>query len=191
MMRTSQRRWTLIAAVAAAQTAVLAWMVADRITLLRTGREVVMEVTPVDPRSLFRGDYVILSTAASRIPGNLLPDTKLTPSDVIYVTLARKESVWAPVAASLSHPGKVADDQIVLKGRPSYAISNRWAASGSSFFIRYGIESYFVPEGKGRDIETLVGEKKVSVILSVSADGTAAIKGLIAEGKTVYDEPLL
>lgn len=190
-MRRFPRFWALLAAAAGVQTAVLCGMVYDRISLLRTGREVVLEVTPVDPRSLFRGDYVILSYAASRLPGNLVPEGHLTTATPIYVTLARRENAWTPVAASKSHPGEIAGDHVVLRGWPSHPLSNEPAAPRSSLLMRYGVESYFVPEGTGRALEALVGEKKVAVVLSVSASGAAAIKGLIADGKTVYVEPPL
>ena len=57
--------------------------------------------------------------------------------------------------------------------------------------VRYGIENFFVPEGTGRDLEKLVGEKKLAALIAVDDDGNAGIKGLIVEGKRVYEEPLL
>ena len=65
---TPQRRnlWLAIAAVAVGQALVLGWMIWDRTSLLANGREVVLDVVPVDPRSLFRGDYVILGYDISR-----------------------------------------------------------------------------------------------------------------------------
>ena len=47
--------------VAFLQTAALAWIVYDRVSLLEDGREVVLKNVPVDPRDLFRGEYVILN----------------------------------------------------------------------------------------------------------------------------------
>ena len=35
-------------------------MVVQRAAILRSGQEVRLEVVPVDPRDLFRGDYVVL-----------------------------------------------------------------------------------------------------------------------------------
>ena len=68
-----QRRIALLAAAALAQACVLGWMVWERETLLSQGREIALDVVPVDPRSLFRGDYVILSYEMSRIPAATLP----------------------------------------------------------------------------------------------------------------------
>jgi uncharacterized membrane-anchored protein len=167
-------------------------MVYDRITLLRTGREIVMDVTPVDPRSLFRGDYVILSYAASRIPDALLPaDAPSTRSDPLYVTLARTNGAWTPIAVAARHPGNVTDDQIVMKARLRYPLRAGSRSPGTTHFVSYGIESYFVPEGKGADLEKLVGERKLSAVIAVDKGGNAAIRALMSEGKKVYDEPLL
>jgi uncharacterized membrane-anchored protein len=57
--------------------------------------------------------------------------------------------------------------------------------------VLYGIENFFVPEGTGHDLEKLVGERKLSALVAVDDDGNAAIKGLIVDGKRVYEEPLL
>jgi len=56
--------------------------------------------------------------------------------------------------------------------------------------VRYGIESYFVPEGQGRKLEALAREKKLATLLAVDARGNAAIKGLIVDGVLQYEEPL-
>ena len=42
-------------------SAILAWIVWDRVQLLRTGTEIVLRTRPIDPRSLFRGHYVRLA----------------------------------------------------------------------------------------------------------------------------------
>ena len=56
--------------------------------------------------------------------------------------------------------------------------------------IKYGIESYFVPEGEGKRLEDLVRERKLQVLVAVGADGEAAIKGLLIDGALQYEEPL-
>ncbi len=54
--------------------------------------------------------------------------------------------------------------------------------------IRYGIESYFVPEGTGGELEQLVRDKKIRAVLAVASDGTAAIKALEVEGKRIHEQ---
>lgn len=57
--------------------------------------------------------------------------------------------------------------------------------------IRYGIESYFVPEGAGKALEQGVQDKKIQALVAVGSDGTAALKGLIVGGERHEDPPLL
>ena len=54
--------------------------------------------------------------------------------------------------------------------------------------VRYGLESYFVPEGEGKKIE-LTPKAQLEVVAAVAPSGQAAIKRLLIDGKPVYDEP--
>jgi len=56
--------------------------------------------------------------------------------------------------------------------------------------VRYGIESYFVPEGQGKRLEVLAREKRMAALIAVDAKGNAAIKGLIVDRALQYEEPL-
>jgi len=56
--------------------------------------------------------------------------------------------------------------------------------------VRYGIESYFVPEGQGRTLEALAREKKLASLIAVDGKGNAAIKGILIDGVLQYEEPL-
>lgn len=183
-----KNRWTAIAVVAAVQVAVLAWIVIDRVSLLASGREIVLDVVPFDPRSLFRGDYVILRYPISRVASSLVPDT-IPRSGTVYVTLKQAPTGEWQVAGV--GPEATSDDpaSVVIRGH-----INRRTWSGTqpeTLPVSYGIESYFVPEGKGRDLEKVVRDRKLSVIVAVGRRGDAAIKGLVVDGQKVYDEPLL
>jgi uncharacterized membrane-anchored protein len=57
--------------------------------------------------------------------------------------------------------------------------------------VRYGIESYFVRQGMGPKLEAMARERKLAALVAVDKSGTAAIKGLIIDGKLQYEEPLL
>lgn len=190
-MTPAQRNlWLGVAAVAAVQVAVLGWMIWDRAHLLAYGREVDLEVIPVDPRSLFRGDYVDLSYPISRLE---LPKGEKEPrrGDTIYVTLCKGAAgKWEVVRSGVVPPEQTAPDEVVLKGRVTYAFAET-STSAPAAMVAYGIESFFVPEGKGRELEDLVRDRKLSVILAVDAGGKVGIKGLIVDGKRVYEEPLL
>ena len=190
MMGTGRRNmWIGIAAVALAQAAVLGWMIWQRAHLLSTGQEIVLEVIPVDPRSLFRGDYVALGYDISRVPVTEGPPP-LRRGSTIYVTLQKNGERWHLLAAGTKTPVNLPADQVFIKGRVEYASAPTSAAPGQAS-VRYGIEDFFVPEGAGRDLEQLVGQKKLDALIAVDEAGNAGIKGLMADGKRVYEEPLL
>ncbi len=190
MMGTGRRNmWIGIAAVALAQAAVLGWMIWQRAHLLSTGQEIVLEVIPVDPRSLFRGDYVALGYDISRVPITEGPPP-IRRGSVIYVTLQKNGERWRPLTSSTTMPENLPADQVFIKGRVEYASAPTPNGPGQAS-IRYGIEDFFVPEGAGRDLEKMVGEKKIDALIAVDAAGNAGIKGLMADGKRVYEEPLL
>ncbi len=143
------KTWRAIGAVAAVELMVLGSMVWDRVGLLQNGREIELDVVPVDPRSLFRGDYVILSYDVSRFDGGKL-DGELSKGRPLYVTIAQDASgKWQVQRASASAKPSGNSAEVVLKGR-----TDRWrftaARATSPINVRYGIESYFVPEGTGQ-----------------------------------------
>lgn len=187
-----RRSGLLIALVTVALTAVLGWMVWDRLALLRTGREVVLPVTPVDPRDLFRGDYVILGYDIAQVPAPAGGDAAaLRNGQYLYVTLEQTgEGAWKPITTTTIHPGAAAGNRVVLRGRVDRQ-TWRQPRVGEPVRMRYGIESFFVPENTGRDIEALVRDKKISARIAVDAKGRVAIKGLLAGGKPLHEEPLL
>lgn len=200
--------WKPIALVVALQLGVLGWMVLDRVRLLSHGQEIVLDVVPVDPRSLFRGDYVVLAYDVSRINAALM-EGQPKPNAPFYVTIGRgaaqsggagamgagtangepaadNGSRWTVLKASYEKP-MAANGQVVLKALPDGRVRT---SNQSSIVARYGIESYFVSEGQGLELEKLVGEKKIKAVVAVGRDGTAAIKGLTVDGKLVHRESL-
>jgi uncharacterized membrane-anchored protein len=180
---------------ATAQLGILGYIVADRIWLLKQGREIVLPIIPVDPRDLFRGDYVTLSFPASRIPSTLVETSTATPAAHFYVTLDQgADGTWAPSRVTAKHPGTKSATQIVLKARERYTMmSNIFMSAGGrqNLDVLYGFERYYVPEGRGTRLENLAREKKLAIVLAVDARGNAAIKGINVDGKRYVDEPVL
>ncbi|MGD1935125.1 MAG: GDYXXLXY domain-containing protein [Candidatus Phaeomarinobacter sp.] len=205
--RAPYRLWGLILA-AVIMTLLLGQIVMERVTLLSSGTEVRLATAPVDPRDIFRGDYVILTYDISRLPVDRLaedPD-QFSGGDTVYVTLSEATTgLWQ--ATAMHHRQPEADAGTVsIKGRIDWmdtAPLTPTAVAGEAPVeercvgcrnarISYGIESYFVPEGTGRELEDMRDEGSVTVIAAVSENGTAAIKGLILDGgDPVYLEPLL
>jgi uncharacterized membrane-anchored protein len=191
-----QRRyfWPLLIVVAVVQSAALFKIVYDKDHLLKIGREITMPVQPLDPRDLFRGDYVTLGYDISTLTKAKAPTAKLDGllrGSTAFVTLTPQPGgQWSVSGVSEDFPAQVPASDVVLKGR----VKSAWArADGSekTLNVRYGIETYFVPEGTGRDLESKVREHKIEAIVAVGADGTAAIKGLVVDGERHVDPPLL
>ena len=174
-------------AVAALQIGSLGVMLGERLSLLKSGREIVLKTAPVDPRDFFKGDFARLGYDISTIPKPLALDPAVPHGAAFYVTLVQgDDGTWRVAKTAARYPAAVAANEIVLRARDD--TSTWWATSGR---VRYGIERYYVPEGTGTDIEKLARDHRLEVIVSVGASGDAAIKGLAVDGKRVYDEPLL
>jgi uncharacterized membrane-anchored protein len=182
--------WLAIAGVALVQAAALCWMIWDRVQLLAHGREITLQVVPVDPRSLFRGDYVILNYDISNVES---PEQtrRMRRGETIYVTLQKnEEGLWQVARTGTSPPAAGGSGDVVLKGSVRYASAANESTPGKAR-VTYGIESFFVPEGTGRELEKLVRDNKLSALIAVDEDGNAGIKGLLVDGQRIYEEPLL
>ena len=173
----------IIGALALLQTIVLGTMVADRVMLLKTGREIVAPIEPVDPRSLFRGDYVDLNFNFSRtLPASHPED--LNRRVAVYVTLELlPDGTLRATDVGYRHPGPLPPEKVVIRGTTPG--DDTWRRT-----VRFGIEKYFVPEGRGLELEKLARDRKLAAVLAIDKGGRAAIKGLVIDGKRVYDEPL-
>ncbi|MCE9651307.1 MAG: GDYXXLXY domain-containing protein [Parvibaculum sp.] len=176
---------TAVVALAAVQTLILGWMVMDRIALLRSPDVVTLKSEPVDPRDLFRGDYVTLAYGISRLPLDGMPgETGFDIGDTIYIELAEAPDTWRAVAVYRNYPTPGLGHK-VIRGRIVDMSRNPLVAS-----IAFGIESYFVPEGEGRTLEQERNARNLSVDVALASDGEAAITGIRIEGELAYQEPL-
>ena len=175
------------------QLALLGWMIADRAMLLKNGAEIRLAVVPVDPRDLFRGDFVILSYDISRIASNAVTgDDSFTYQDPIYVTIAQGTEGWRATAIDHTAPEGAAPGTVLRgtvmdldAGGACTDVKDCWV-----YAIDYNIEQFFIPEAAGGELDKLRNEKRVSVDVAVSADGRAALKRLLVDGVPRYEEPL-
>ena len=153
MIRSLSRIQIGVLAAAALQLGMLGYMVVDRLWLLKNGREIVLPIIPVDPRDLFRGDYVTLSFPVSRLAANLADTTQPIQSNKFYVTFDQGvDGVWTPSKITATIPSTRAPNQVVLKAKQRYgwgAIT--WGPSRNKDTIDalYGLERYYVAEGTG------------------------------------------
>lgn len=164
-------RKTLIAAMVF-QLLVLVGMVAKAALPLWTGEEIRLSTQPVDPRSLFRGNYARLNYDISTIPSDkLLNRSTLRNGERVYVTLR-------PAEDGLHHFHSVALEPPVvgtyLRGRLDLSHGS-WRAD--RYRVRYGIEAWFAPKNKAIALETQLRGGAIAV-LKVSDNGAARLQAI-------------
>lgn len=172
------------------QCAILVLMVVDRTQILREGREVTLQTRPVDPRDLLRGDYVVLGYDISQLPAGALagqPAAERNP--VVFVKLAPDANGLYQAVSVHAEPVTVTVPEVLIRGRIVYSCGSTSRTFCDKLQIRYGLESYFVPEGEGRKLEQARNQQKLRVVAAVLPSGRAAIKRVLLDGEPVYEEP--
>ncbi len=177
------RRKLVILAIAL-QVIILAVMALEREYIVRYGTDVYLRTAPIDPRDIFRGDYVRLRYEISDISirqsqGTLADkETEKPKGSKVYTVIALGEDG----IAELKHiTDSKPDDGIFIKGRFSY----RWrpkVSHNNAFNIKYGIEAYFVEQGKGLEMEKKRGSRTeiqipLEMNVAIGSNGTPVIKG--------------
>lgn len=136
-------------------------MAGVRMYRFNVGKEIIVSIEGRDPRDLFRGRYLV------------------------YQVMYGVEKLCYDNTSRFKRQGFICLDE----GQKSFSYTR---ISGCTNLIigacqrrRFiaGIEKYFVPEEKARDLEKYVLEKRGSLKLSLSADGKPQIKDLLIDGK--------
>jgi uncharacterized membrane-anchored protein len=154
---TLTRRTLAFAAVAAAQVVFPLAMVGYNEVRLSHGKEILIKVQPVDPNDLLRGQYVALSYGISRL------GLQYPPRTTIYVPLHRLgDGSWTGEAVRTERPGGT-----FIRGR----------RVGSH--TEYGIETFYVEEGQGREYEDAASSRRLYARVSLESNGRALLKGLV------------
>lgn len=174
------------------QLVVLVGMIVLKAMPLWTGETILLRVVPIDPRDMFRGDYVALGYDFSRIPPEGTPELGKPRYDrhgdwqgkTVFVVLTPEEDGkhWRTSRITTQQP---AGDTHQKYLRGTIADWNR---------IQCGIESYYVQEGEGMKYEEAARERKLSAEVAVTPDGRAALRGLkiespLATAGPTYDRP--
>lgn len=157
----------------AIQFALLLGMIGQKAYTASYGQRILLKCGPVDPRDLFRGDYVVLSYEISSPPRDSVKGPKeFYRGQPVYVTLRKSGPFWGATGI-YSHLPTLAGDEVFIKGRINARDSG----------IEYGIESFFVPEGKGRQIEMSRGELTTEIALD--RFGRAVVMQIFLDGRAV------
>ena len=172
------KRHLLFTAAVALQCVILVGMGAKRAIDVKRGTRVTLAVVPVDPMDLFRGEYVRLSYPISNLETrDLRLDVAPREGEAFYLCLEERRGVWVPVAIAGS-PGIPPPRRVWLRGTCT-------GFSGTRLHATYGIEKFFVEQGRGRQIEQAVRRGTVQAEFAVAEDGTATLTALIMDGKRI------
>ncbi len=135
-----------------------------QVTLV-TGQRILLKTVPVDPRDMFRGDYVALRYDISTVMNWQTGQSGFQRGDTIYVTLHRYGRFWVIQSAAKVPPE---EGTLFLKGKVE-------STSQENLRAIYGIESYFMPEGKALELQQKAGRGLVAEV-SVNRHGHAVLR---------------
>ncbi len=241
-------RWKFIFLVLL-QVALLVGIIAYRHYWVVTGDRILLRTAPVDPRDIFRGDYVSLRYDISTLDlDGLGTKGSFKSNEKVYVLLERNpEGVFNAVSVSRERPsgkrfiqGRVQYERTLSKwevtvkddsdqfhelkppwfegikrgNRIVFCLDERKnvlqfykeeadyrpKCGGESLTgtveeiketrsrvlnVAYGIENYFVEEGKGRVVESSRNTRDLRVEVSLRKDGKGIITGLFMDGRLI------
>jgi uncharacterized membrane-anchored protein len=176
---------------------------------LWAGETIYLKVRPVDPRDLFRGEYVTLGygldslrlrgveepSAGPEPASQTAPDVDVVGDWVppgwelnrlrdrrLYVQLRAEPSTTQGVPQSyvpVSVSDAPVDGAVNLAGRVA-------STRNGTIWLRYGIDALFVEEGRGRPIEVAIRNgAPIFAEIAVTADGNARVRALVIDGQRV------
>jgi uncharacterized membrane-anchored protein len=160
--------------ILAFQTAWLLGTVVVQERALASGKVIMLETRPVDPRDVLRGDYLRLNYKISDVPMNLFspPVKKGLPYGAkVFVALAPMTNQFYEVVKASTNQFAPSPDEVLLKGKSA------WRNANNSIHIEYGLERYYVAEGTGNPTG------KLTVQAVVPASGHPKIKEVFVDGK--------
>lgn len=159
-------RWFWLVVVAQA-TFLLSW--AGWHEYVRTQAPVIrLKTRPVDPQDLLRGDFMVLRYEIGDVALPIPPGAPDPLDKEYWIVLEPRDGFHAAVSAAETKPA-LKPGQIAVRGRATWRNGRR---------VAYGIEDYFVPEGKGSPRFTTI-----EVEAAVSPTHRLYLKRVLLDGK--------
>jgi uncharacterized membrane-anchored protein len=145
--------------------------IAEKEETLANGRQVLLELRPLDPRSLIQGDYMILRYAEAVHP-DVATKQEMPLRGTVILKLDEK---------GVATFARVDDGTALAPGELRLKYKFKIQRAG----LRYGAESFFFQEGDA----DLYASARYGV-LRVDADGASVLVGLAGEdGKLIVKPP--
>ena len=161
-------KYRLIAGAVALQLFVLVAMILLRLTPLTWGTTVTFPVRPVDPRSLFRGDYVTLE-----YPFTQYPEGKIVGLKEARGGKREGRIVYAVLEPDANGPLWHATELTTYKPQKGLYLKGHMKKYGR---LHFGIEAWFVEEGRGHILEEAIQKGEVVAEVAVSPGGKGALR---------------
>jgi len=160
------------------QLLILVSMIAMHSAPLIFGQRIWLQVVPVDPRDMFRGDFVVLSYDFSRTDTSAIEGAPAEPS---WRSGYRQTNAWwedRTVYVSLEQgpDGKHYRSTRVSVQRPTSGLflKGRFAPLDGNN-LQFGIEAYYVEAGQGAVLEQLRNKSQLSAEIAVTPWGQAGL----------------
>ena len=195
------------AAAVALQLFILVGMAADQMRVVAVGKAVRVMVKPVDPMSLFQGEYARLAYEFTSFDAKALEElgegsSTFVKGEKVWVVLTPDQGsdgagLWRPVALSRVCPAEL-DEKVAVRGEVSSFSS--WTSRDwdkeqkkqvgppirhATLSLHTGLESFFVPQGEAAKLEREVREGETTAELAVLPSGRAAVRKLFVKGRDI------
>ena len=162
------RRATLLAAAVALQVLILLAVPATKVWTRWTGETVLLAIEPADPFDPLRGWHLVLRYELGD-PSSFAEADELRHGRTAWaVARVDEDGVARPVRLSTERPERLAEGEILLRGR----------ARGGR--VKYGAEAFFLPESRRSEVEDDLRAhvEEACAEVRVGADGRVALVAL-------------
>src|SRR3989339_695540 len=181
-MFTKQTKFILAIAL---QVIVVFAIIIFKVSILAGGTDVLLRITPLDPRDLLRGDYATFQYDISNINSYYANNQQIRNGDVIYIVLRQNGKYYVvqniqkikPIGNELFIRGRVESGG--LGNQPDSFLDPRFG--GSRLHVIYGIEQYFISEGAGRNFS--FWNKEAAARVAIDDNGNATLKQIYINDK--------
>lgn len=193
--------------IVAVQVLIILGIVMVKESALTSGRTVLVEIAPVDPRDPFRGDFLVYQLASfTRIEGSMVSGEAFYEGQTVYVPMVTTKTheqlgqpIMVPDAARRVTSVEPRDGSLFLRGQVQ-SFTPATTPSGiypllpdiqpktipAQLVVTYAVEEFFIPEGTGRTFS--FANKNALLSISVGQNGAALIKELYIDGKPWRDQ---
>ncbi len=177
---TKQTKFILAIAL---QVVIIFAIVISKLSVLTSGTEVLLRIRrPI----LLRGDYAIFQYDISYLINSYYSRRQqIRNGDVVYVVLRQTGKYWTAQNVQKTKP---AGNELFIKGKvESGGLENQidpfsyQRFSNSVLHIVYGIEQYFIPEGKVQNFNFRT--KEAAAMIAIDNNGNAVIKKIYVDDK--------